>query len=49
MLDWNGLLEMSMQRLNDLASATNGDEGIPSIVRAEKLGEFGSGAATNTV
>ena len=41
-LNWNGLLVTSMQWLNDLAAATNGADGIPSIVRAAKSGEDSS-------
>ena len=37
--EWNGLLVLSMQRLNNLAAATNGADGITSIVVAAKSGD----------
>ncbi len=42
LLEWNGLLVWSMQRLNKLAAATNGADGIPSVVVAAKLGDDSS-------
>ena len=41
-LEWNGLLVSSMQRLNELAAARNGADGIPSVVGAAKRGDDSS-------
>ncbi len=41
-LEWNGLLVLSMQMLNNLAVAINRADGIPSVVVAVKLGEDSS-------
>ena len=41
-LEGNGLLVSSMQRLNELAAATNGADGIPSVVGAAKPGDDSS-------
>ncbi len=41
-LECNGLLVSSMQRLNGLAAATNGADGIPSVVGAAKPGDDSS-------
>ena len=38
----NGLLVSSMQRLNELAAARNGADGIPSVVGAVNPGEDSS-------
>jgi len=37
-LEGNGLLVSSMQRLNELAAAANGADGIPSVVGAVNWG-----------
>ena len=42
MLEGNGLLVSSMQRLNELAAAANGADGIPSVVGAAKPGDDSS-------
>ncbi len=42
MLEGNGLLVSSMQRLNELAAAANGTDGIPSVVGAAKPGDDSS-------
>ena len=41
-LEGNGLLVSSMQRLNELAAAANGTDGIPSVVGAAKPGDDSS-------
>ena len=41
-LEGNGLLVSSMQRLNELAAAANGADGIPSVVGAAKPGDDSS-------
>ena len=41
-LECNGLLVSSMQRLNGLAAAANGADGIPSVVGAAKPGDDSS-------
>ena len=41
-LECNGLLVSSMQRLNELAAAANGADGIPSVVGAAKPGDDSS-------
>ena len=41
-LEGNGLLVLSMQRLNELAAAANGADGIPSVVGAVKPGDDSS-------
>jgi len=43
----NGLLVSSMQRLNELAAAANGADGIPSVVGAAKLGANSSVATAD--
>jgi hypothetical protein len=47
-LEWNGLLVSSMQRLNELAAARNGADGIPSVVGAAKRGEDSSVTTVTT-
>ncbi len=42
MLEGNGLLVSSMQRLNELAAAANGADGIPYVVGAAKPGDDSS-------
>ena len=41
-LEWNGLLVSSMQRLNESAAAANGADGIPSVVGTAKRGDDSS-------
>ena len=42
MLEGNGLLVSSMQRLNGLAAAANGADGIPSVLGAVNPGDVSS-------